>query len=88
MSTRRLSLILMFATFAPAAAAAADSPPLSAQKEGGINGDSRGAIRTLNESTPKQRESGTTTVVPNLGGEGRAPIRKVPDGTSGAGIAR
>ncbi len=91
MSLRKLiGFAVVLISFMPAAFAAnsTQGAPPSAEKEGGVEGDPRGAIRTLNDSHPGKKDGSTTTVVPNLGGEGDVPMRKVPEGTTGGATTR
>ena len=88
MSLRKLiGFAVVLISFMPAAYSTQGAPS-SAEKEGGVEGDPRGAIRTLNDSHPGKKDGSTTTVVPNLGGEGDVPMRKVPEGTTGGATTR
>ena len=91
MSSRKLiGFAVALISFTPAAFAAnsTQGAPPSAKKEGGVEGDPRGAIRTLNDSHPGKKGGSTTTVVPNLGGESDVPMREIPEGTTRGGTTR
>lgn len=86
---RPLAAILLVAAtlcVAPEAFAAnsTEAPPSDASKEGGIAGDTHGAIRALGGTTQNDfKPSGNVVDVPRLGGTGSNSIGGPPAGTTG-----
>ena len=80
-------LLLTLAAPVEAARAAGSTagPPPKANKEGGIAGDPRGAIRALGGTSQTDFNQGSNEVsIPHLGaGPGRGDVGGTPPGTTG-----
>jgi len=60
-----------------------NAPPPSASKEGGVQGDPNGAIRSLGAADDGSKQNKPPVTVPHLGGEGESRTGGTPAGTDG-----
>ena len=77
--------LLLILSFPALAQNSTQSPPPSAAKEGGVEGDPSGAIRSLEGTDTAEKPKGTDTVtIPQLGAKGGGASRtgSVPAGTT------